>query len=109
MKVKFSDPDQHGQVHANIELALDHKEKSAYVELEINDRPAAKYHLTYQDSGTVGYARMQGQYAIHGTLTNVTMNWAKDDPYENWGIINAIGTIDNGAGKLHLWRNSRAL
>ncbi len=106
MKVTFSEPDQNNQVHANIELPLDIKEKSTYVELEINDRPAAKYHFTYQDSGTVGYARMQGQYAIHGTLSNVSMRWDKDDPRENYGIINVIGTIDNGQGKIYLWRNN---
>ena len=103
MKVIFSDPDKYGEVHANIQLPLDIRRHN-YIDLEINNRPSARYCIILKDAGTIGYAQMQGQCAVGGTLSNVSMNWAKDDPDENWGIIHAIGTIDNGDGNLHLFK-----
>ena len=105
MKVTFSAPDQYGEIHAKLECELNTREEIAYFELEVNENQTEKYRLDYHDAGTVGYAAGKGQYAVNGRLINMSMDWANSKPGEI-GIINVIGTIDNGFARLHLWRKS---
>ncbi len=87
---------------SRLECPLDINNRVAYVELQVNDNPPAKYRIDYQDSGTVGYASMRGQYAVHGRLTNMSINWAnvKDSDI---GIIHMIGSINRGNATLTIW------
>lgn len=105
ISVKFSEPDTYGEIHSSLEANLSINDKVAYFELSINDNAPAKYRLDYHDAGTTGYAAMNGQYAINGRLTNVSMDWSKAKP-SDFGIINVVGSIDNGVAKLHLWRKA---
>lgn len=105
MKVTFSAPDQYGEIHSRLVCQLNISEKIAYFELEVNDNPPARYRLDYHDAGTIGYAAGQGRYAVNGRLINMSIDWANPNPGEI-GIINVIGTIDNGFARLHLWRKS---
>jgi len=105
-EINFSEPDQFGQIHSNIETFLDINESVVYVNLKINGGESIKFHLNYWDAGTVGHARMKNQYAIGGRLTNVSMNWAKPKKKDVFKIINVVGITDNGKARLHLWLNN---
>lgn len=72
-----------------------------YLWLKIDGKGAEKYRFDYQDSGTAGYARARGQYAVHGRLTNVSGDWSKDGGPEH-GIISVVGTVDSGIATLYL-------
>lgn len=101
--IEFSEPDKYGEIHSRIKLPLSIQEKSAELQISVNGNPAAIYRLNYSDAGTIGYSAMKGKYAVQGRLINVSMDWANPSP-SDYGIINAVGSIDNGQATLHLWR-----
>ena len=80
LEITFSEPDRYGEIHARLQLPLSIDDNEVYIYLRINRKPAEKYFLQYRDAGTVGYARMQGQYAISGKLTNVSADWTNEVP-----------------------------
>lgn len=95
-EIQFSEPDTYGEIHARLEIPLCIEQTQTYLNLSINGAPAERYFFTYNDAGTVGYARMQGQYAIDGQLTNVS------DDCGN--VLNVVGTIDKGKAVLQIWK-----
>lgn len=103
IEVTLHPPDQYGESLGSFSSPLSIRENVAYLWLRVNGQPAQKYRLDYGDAGTVGYARMQGQYAIGGRLTNVSMDWSNPKPTD-YAILNMAGTIDNGNARLTVWR-----
>lgn len=105
MNIQFSKPDTYGQIHARLEMKLSLVVKTDYVNLSIDNKPEQRFKFDYKDAGTVGYARMNNQYAVSGRLTNVSKDWG-DPTNSDFGLINVIGHIDNGKAVLNLWRNA---
>ena len=104
IKVQFSPPSPYGEVDCQISLPLDLSSRQKKITLQVNGNAPAKYILAYSTSATVGYARIDRQYAVNGHITNVSVDWAKGVKREDYPIINVIGTIDNGIATLYLWR-----
>lgn len=104
IEVTLAQPDQYGERMGSFSTPLSIENKVAYFWLRINGQPAKKYRLDYGDAGTVGYARMQGQYAIGGKLTNISIDWSKCLNPTDYAILNMIGTIDRGNARLTVWR-----
>lgn len=101
--VGFSEPDKYGEIHASLKIPLSLDENVVYMNLKINGGEPIKFHFYYGDAGTIGYAKMQGSYAVSGRLSNVSMNWAEPKETDVFRIINAVGTLDKGQANLHLW------
>lgn len=102
--VTLAPPDRYGESVGSFSAQLNIENNVAYFWLRINGQPAQKYHLSYGDAGTVGYARINGQYAIGGKLTNVSIDWSKGVKPTDYAILNMVGTIDKGNARLTVWR-----
>lgn len=103
IEVTLAQPDQYGERMGGFSASLSIENKVAYFWLLINGQPAQKYRLDYGDAGTVGYARMNGQYAVGGTLTNVSIDWKNPKP-SDFPLLHMIGMIDKGAARLTVWQ-----
>lgn len=104
IEITLAPPDRFGESVGSFSAPLNIENSVAYFWLRINGQPAQKYRLDYGDAGTVGYARMQGQYAIGGKLTNVSIDWSKGLNPTDYAILNMIGTINRGNARLTIWR-----
>lgn len=104
----FGKEDKHGEMFATIEVVLPrpHHNTQVYLDLSINGGPAEEYHFIYNDAGTVMYARMGGNFAINGRLTNVSENSHKKPFF----IINAIGSMKvETLSRITLWGKANNL
>ena len=103
-RVQFGPLNSFGEVDCHISMPLDLSSRQKEITLQVNGNAPAKYILAYSTSATVGYARMDRQYAVNGHLTNISVDWAKGVKREDYPIINVIGAIDNGTAILYIWR-----
>ena len=74
-KFDFSSPDKYNERHAHIECPLNIKQNRGYITLQINGWEPHVYLFEFSDMGTVGYARMQNQWAVGGKMTRIYRDW----------------------------------
>ena len=84
------------------------EDQYCYLNLCINGGEPQRFWFKHYDYGTIGYARMQGSYAMGGQLSNVSIDWGTGVKREQFPIIHAIGTWDRNKPKdrnttLTLW------
>lgn len=102
--VKFDKMDKYGQKHKHIEgLELSMDKQVAYIWLKIDGAPKERFHVNYNDAGTVGYARMVQSYAITARLTNVSITWGKKRDRRKVAMAYLVGCVDHGVFAGMLW------
>lgn len=107
LNINFSEPDQYGEIHADLTVPLSLDAEFIYLNLSINNGQSIKFHFYYYDPGTMGYAVVEGRHVIKGRLTNVDIDWNHPDKTDAIRIINVVGSLKNGKANLHLWTKAK--
>jgi len=106
INLKFSEPDKYDQKHCmtkfdEILLKTDYLNTNDRYEVEI-DGKINKYTLDYRDTGTIGYASMNGEEAINGQMVNVSIDWSKEIKKRDYAIINFCGIINHNKQEMNV-------
>lgn len=103
ISLRFNSVPNSNEKYCKLQIPLDISKKLVYLLLKVNDNSTATYRFDYSDAGTVGYAAMEGRFAITGILTNISIDWKKVKP-SDFGTIRVNGSINNGIANLYLWK-----
>jgi len=95
----------HCYVNVNLTLNEDGNIRENFM-VSINNSDPELHVLNLTDAGTMGYAKMKGNLAVSGELSNISEGFwgGRYCKNKHLGRINVIGSLNNLSGKLLFWR-----